>query len=39
MDAWLRDPSGPKVPEKSLLARRAAHLPSNMQVKGIVRRQ
>ncbi len=34
MDAWLRDPSGP---EKSLLARRATQLPSNMQVKGIVR--
>ncbi|MFB7560601.1 tyrosine-type recombinase/integrase [Streptomyces brevispora] len=37
MDAWLRDPSRPKVPEKSLLACRAAHLPPNMQVKGIVR--
>ncbi|MFD7874770.1 hypothetical protein ACFV5G_11790 [Streptomyces sp. NPDC059766] len=37
MDAWLRDPSRPKVPDKSLLACRAAQLPTNMQVKGIVR--
>ncbi|MFH8451998.1 hypothetical protein ACH4CD_22520 [Streptomyces fungicidicus] len=36
MDAWLRAPSRPKVPEKSLLACRATRLPSNMQVKGIV---
>ncbi|MFD5473590.1 transposase, partial [Streptomyces sp. NPDC127105] len=36
--AWLRDPSQPKVPEKSLLALRATQLPSNMQVKDIVRR-
>ncbi|WP_272587733.1 hypothetical protein [Streptomyces sp. M92] len=37
MDAWLRDPSRPKVPEKSLQAWTAPRVPSNVQVKGIVR--
>ncbi|MEU8748538.1 hypothetical protein AB0C39_33255 [Streptomyces parvulus] len=35
MDAWLEDPSRPKVPEKSLLAWRTTQLTSNTQVKGL----
>ncbi len=37
MDAWLRNPSRPKVPEKSLRTWIAPQTPSNMQVKGIAR--
>ncbi|MER8027824.1 hypothetical protein ABTZ78_02430 [Streptomyces bauhiniae] len=37
MDAWLRDSSRSKVPEKSLRAWIAPRIPANMQVKGIVR--
>jgi hypothetical protein len=37
MDAWLRDPSLPKVPEKSLRAGIAPRIPSNVQVKGTAR--
>ncbi|WP_260696860.1 hypothetical protein [Streptomyces sp. 130] len=37
MDAWLRDPSRPKVPEKSLRTWIAPRTPWNMQVKGMAR--
>ncbi|MGW5510715.1 hypothetical protein ACWEV9_23510 [Streptomyces albogriseolus] len=37
MDAWLQDPSRPKVPKKSLPITNASRIPSNMQVKGIAR--